>query len=346
MNSHLPEEHQVAHDFCFFLHDVMFDIFNECIEDGELKTKIVERDNKLEELENTADPITWLRSNGYSEEADTMLKKRIFHALLGDMLNYIYESLSNSEKGKSAVSYTLLRKPFKDNLFYLEWLASNPKELLELVETANIDTYEVGKMKKNNNPKMKGILRDAYNKNHYKEWFKLIEIDKNYFYKLRYDYNTPYSLELMWNSANHLVTTARTIRTEDFNGIFLESEDFKRRWAYYYTKLPLLMLYTLGLIIYLFNLLFEKLSSTTKTYNDLFIMTKFLSLDSPDMANVYIKTFLKQSNIPLLCNSCDRENELTTEAIFDIKYSSYWECRYCGNKINLAQYWIETNKRE
>ena len=57
-------------------------------------------------------------------------------------------------------------------------------------------------------------------------------------YNLRYNYNSTYSLELMWNKANHLVTTAKPIRTKDFNNIFLTEEDFYNQIEYFYSKVP------------------------------------------------------------------------------------------------------------
>ncbi|MDY0406596.1 hypothetical protein P5G51_015595 [Virgibacillus sp. 179-BFC.A HS] len=145
--------------------------------------------NSLDGLEKAEDVIEWLKKNGYEKEANVILKRKIFHAILADFLNFVLESLKASEKGKTSISYALLRKPFKDNLLYLEWLISDGNELLHLVESESTDEYEIGKIRRYKRWKLKSILQQAMDNNEFKDHLHIL--DSKYMYELRYDYNAP-----------------------------------------------------------------------------------------------------------------------------------------------------------
>ena len=125
MKNVLPSEFKIGHEFAFFLHDLLAQI----VVEGE-KANIFQvpvtfrsqadaeaiRDLSGEEL------WSWLQANRYEWVNLELSYKQLIVALLADFCQFVYEALRCSEKGKLAVTYTLLRKPFKDNLFYLEWL--------------------------------------------------------------------------------------------------------------------------------------------------------------------------------------------------------------------------------
>jgi hypothetical protein len=98
------------------------------------------------------------------------------------MLNFVYESLSTIEKGKITVSLALLRKPFRDNLLYLEWLLGSSGEFIKLVNNADIDKYAIESI--DNNKKI-SIIKDAISLIDNKELFDIL--DENIYYDLRYN---------------------------------------------------------------------------------------------------------------------------------------------------------------
>lgn len=102
------------------------------IKEGEknkhFEVKIKPKKEGLFRLRNLAgdEPYQWLLDNGYKEVAERLTFKQVFAATLSDFLQFIYASLISSEKGHLAVTYSLLRKPLKENLFILELLLSKP----------------------------------------------------------------------------------------------------------------------------------------------------------------------------------------------------------------------------
>lgn len=113
----LPEEYWHKQNFCWYMHDIILSIFHECIKEDRVVTSFKITDEiQAKKFEEADDTIGWLYENGYEDIADNALGTEIFHAILADMCNFIYESLNTIEKGKITVSLALLRKPFRDNL--------------------------------------------------------------------------------------------------------------------------------------------------------------------------------------------------------------------------------------
>ncbi|MBP1083493.1 hypothetical protein ACFFJQ_06890 [Bacillus capparidis] len=335
-----PEKYWIDHNFCWYLHDVILSIFEECMEDDyKMSLDIKEKGRaSLSGLNDTNDVIGWLNSNGYSEEANLILKRKLFHAILADFISYIYESLETSMKGKTAIAYTLLRKPFKDNLFYLEWLLFNNEELLELLAENKLEYYEIGSLRKNKKTKMKRIITNAYNINEFQPILQNNKITSDFFYDVRYEYNKPFSLELMWNKANHLVTTAKPIRSVDFNNIFLKEKDYKVRWDYYYSKIPLLLFYSTGIVIKLYEELFETLPKNTKIYNNFFIITKWFSRIKDKAGKKYFLGLLSNGSLPLFCLNCKKVTAIDKDQIEEIQYQWAVNCDHCKQYISIAKY--------
>ena len=339
----LPKEYLIKHNFCLHLHDVILSVFFECMEDESLKGINIREENvkDLELLSEDADIdlIDWLYNNSYENEANTLLKRRIFHAILADFVSYVLEALKAAEKGKTAIAYTLLRKPFKDNLFYFEWLLIHGDELLSYVDNGEIENYEVGSVRRNHRGKMKLILSKSMKINPFVDLFE--HVDKDFMYNLRYNYNCPYSLELMWNNANHLVTTAKPIRTKDFNNVFLTEEDFNSQLDYFYSKLPLLLLYSAGVILNLYEMLFEKISDETKFYNNILIKSKWISILSPDKGKELLVEILKKLDaLPIYCEVCEELTEIGEKDLDRVLFSWFVDCQKCNEPIPISRYFF------
>jgi len=72
----------------------------------------------------------------------------------------------------------------------------------------------------------------------------------DFIYNIRYSKKTEYSLERLWNMANHLVTTSKDYKTESLNLNFVFSGDVSKesQWNYLYSVLPYLLFYTVEVI--------------------------------------------------------------------------------------------------
>jgi len=65
---------------------------------------------------------------------------------LADLYQFVTEALICSEKGWLTASYALLRKPFRDNLFYLEWLLAEPDVFTNAFYKQDPEEFSVDKM--------------------------------------------------------------------------------------------------------------------------------------------------------------------------------------------------------
>lgn len=192
-----------------------------------------------------------------------MIAKRVFHSLLADMLNFIYESLNTIKKGKITVSLALLRKSFRDNLLYLEWLLAEPQEFIDMVYNQEIDKYAIEKIEWN---KMKEIINKAISQLDNQEFFS--NMNGKTCYDLRYNYSAGNCLQLVWNKANHLVTTRRNVRSDEFNFIFLDEEIHLEYLQYYYKQVTDLLFYTYNIVIKLYEKYIHPVSDADKVYNN------------------------------------------------------------------------------
>src|SRR5262245_53205191 len=112
----IPEEHKFAHEYCFFLHDILADI----VVSGEQEkifhhTFQIRNEADAEQIQKRSgeDLADWMEHNGYFTELQEANKRHICIALLSDFCHFIYEALNCSKKGKLTVSFALLRKPLK-----------------------------------------------------------------------------------------------------------------------------------------------------------------------------------------------------------------------------------------
>ena len=126
-----------------------------------------------------------------------------------DLVDFIEESYDALKKDKVNVALSLMRKPLKENLFYLEWFLYGD-DLIEKIIKGDIYGETLHKLDKKSLEK--GEIIDIC-----KNAFELIKDDldpyinyskwepREYFYKLRFDANFKNSLENYWNETIHLV---------------------------------------------------------------------------------------------------------------------------------------------
>ena len=145
----------------------------------------------------------------------------------------------------------------------------------------------------------------------------------------------------MWNKANHLVTTAKPIRTKDFNNVFLTEEDFYNQIEYFYSKVPFLLLYSTGVILNLYEMLFEKISEESKFYNNILIKTKWISMLNADKGKEMLLEILKKLEaLPLYCEVCEELTEITEKDIEKVQFNWVIECQKCNQLTSFSRYFF------
>jgi len=130
----IPKEYLFAHEYCFFLHDILASI----VVEGEKERLFhyqfnLKNPDHAKQLDGKSgeELVKWMEQNGYEAELYEANKRQICVALLSDFCHFIYEALECSQKGKLTVTFALLRKPLKENLFYLEWLLADSSDFTQ-----------------------------------------------------------------------------------------------------------------------------------------------------------------------------------------------------------------------
>lgn len=242
MGYFLPKKYKELHNLCFYLHDILVQV----VVEGEKKKLFdtvvkFKKTDDIKAVKDNNDILEWLISNGYEDEFKSIVIKQVLIATISDYCHYVYEALRCSEKSKLAITYTLLRKPLKDNLLLFEWIMTNRNEFLENFQKDS-NCYAIDKI---DSTKKKIFIEYSVNQINYCETF-----DADFIYNIRYSKKTEYSLERLWNMANHLVTTSKDYKTEslNLNFVFSGAVSKESQWNYLYSVLPYLLFYTVEVI--------------------------------------------------------------------------------------------------
>jgi len=242
MGYFLPQKYKELHDLCFYLHDILVQV----VKEGEKKKLFhtlynIKKISDIQAIKDNDDILEWLSNNGYEDEYKSIVIKQVLIAMISDYCHYVYEALKCSEKSKLAITFTLLRKPLKDNLLFFEWILTNRNEFIEKFQKDS-NYYAIDKI---DSAKKKIFIGCSVNKINYSETF-----NADFIYNVRYSKKTEYSLERLWNVANHLVTTRKYYKTEslNLNFVFSGPDSQESQWNYLYSVLPYLLFYTIEVI--------------------------------------------------------------------------------------------------
>lgn len=246
--SHLPEEFEFSHWYAFFLHDQLVETLKSA-EKAEVFNSIIEfkHESHKQAIEGLSGEefISWLEENGYKEEVLVLYYKQLCAALLSDFLHFIYESLKCSKKGKLTVAYALLRKPLKENLFYMEWLLARPGDFLKRFEEENPHRFKLPHADETSESDHIAIIREAAENTKTGLW-----MNPEFIHELRFKKNSPISLEPLWQKANHLVTTFKYMETEEcnLNFVFSGPDAHYSQWSGYYQFVPILLFHAVEVV--------------------------------------------------------------------------------------------------
>jgi hypothetical protein len=242
MGYFLPKEYKELHDLCFYLHDILVQV----VVEGENKKLFhtiynIKKMSDIEAIKGNNDILEWLSNNGYEDVFKSIVIKQVLIATISDYCHYVYEALKCSEKSKLAITYTLLRKPLKDSLLLFEWIMTNRNEFMENFKKDS-NCYAIDKI---DSTKKKMFIKCSVNQINYSKAF-----DAGFIYNIRYSKKTDYSLEKLWNLANHLVTTCKDYKTENLNlnFVFSGADSKESQWNFLYSVLPYLLFYTVEVI--------------------------------------------------------------------------------------------------
>lgn len=111
--------------------------------------------------------IEYWRLHGYKKEISRMYYQHTFFSLWSDYLDYTYEANIAASKMKASIAYSLLRKPLKDDLFFLELLENKGVEFIYEFLEKPIENFAVDKISQEEKKKIistvaEDVFSEAY----------------------------------------------------------------------------------------------------------------------------------------------------------------------------------------
>jgi hypothetical protein len=330
----IPDDLVFNHNYCFFLHDQLANIIVSGEKEGifsGVKYEIKESSH-IDELNSRAgiELTEWMENNGYKDVLTCVYYKQICVALLTDMCHFIYEALKCSEKGKLTVTFALLRKPLKDNLFYLEWLLADPKDLLDRFLSSDPEQLRVDKLLRKRKTE---IIAEAINQTR-KRW-----LSPEFIYELRYDKKADFGFEQMWQKANHLITTMNLhIRTEEqnFNFIFSDDECRQSQWQHLYLMLPLILYHALWIV----DALVANFAIRTEEQEDAYIrclIGMMLCLRKRPLQKDIGDFYDDIKDLEMECPYCNSVIEFSEEILLYFYDTGIWKCKKCDAQLDINE---------
>lgn len=315
----LPNKYSFEHSFVFFLYNILAKI----VKTGEQKgifyhsfnLKSVDDANKIKGMSNS-DIFDFLQKNGYESEIDELVKRQIFDAVLSDFLQFLYTALETSEKAQLSVSFALLRKPFKDNLLILEWLLADSNDFFVKFKSEN-SRNEIA-IDKISREKKLSIISKANSK------IRALFLSADFIYELRYDKTKSYSLESLWNRANHLITNYNNYATEDMNlnFVFSQESDKIKQWDSFYHILPSLLIQT----ILVSDAIYKSFTNDNSIIdNELFYRIVYAYILSTKQFKEPDENLPKIT--PVICKKCNTELEIDEKNEKLIYQKGYFRCK-------------------
>lgn len=343
-NPHLPKEYHRINDVCAVVYDQLTDLLaNPKYYPGLKKTPFSINPDEhqfIEDLNNgNIHVLDWLTQNKLDDKVITVLTKHIALSVVSDFVNFVYESLNCAKKGKMTVAYSLLRKPFTDELLILEQLLSDGKDFIQKIfHDGAPEKYDPSSRKIKNN-KIE-IIKMAFQK---LSMGKILSPDL--IYKIRYDKSVTNGLNGITNKALHIVTTDENYKTlpTDLNFIFaVGPEQYQKHCKHYYHIVPLMLIYSAAVVD---EILFQYLPETDHQNNKLIrAFKRFMALCYLDFNNEGESTIESMAEIMQYECDCGHIANMTKESFETFFYTDEFICEKCFKPIEMSADFLDLLK--
>lgn len=326
----LPVKYDLPHAVAFFYHDELASLVAELESSNSLVSYLeLEEDEKEEVLELQGEQLwNWLDKSGHKEVIHDLTYRQLTAAVIADATQFICESLLTSGKGKQTVSFSLLRKPFKENLLLLEWMCADPDDLLNKFNGKTIEPYILNRLSKH---KRLSLM---------KETLSVVDtgLDVDFLWSIRYAKDYGSNLETLWTKATHLVTSVKASATEpgNLNFIFSDFTAREEQWNFYYNAVPLLLYYYLEVAEYVASRFIEWDESTRPAQILLRRLAFFRYSEYNSTAGEIIEDVYSEfSDINFLCLKCNSKFTLSKSEIDKLWLKSQYICPNCKEINNF-----------
>ncbi len=243
----LPERYTGRHEYAVTLYNQILTLFKSIEKSNALRTNLEAMPSADREgLRTLKDDALreWLLAHGYADAVYRADYRHSLATILTDALQFLLTALNSAEKGQLDVAYLLLRKPLRDELFYLEYLLAFPEEFLAFFNDpagAEKLAFEERALSKY---KIVSVIEAA---------LKQIGIPlftAQGLYDLRFNTEDPSCFDRYYDQSNSLTVRRRYVADGNGSiGFDLSDEETRTaRWDHFYRHVPPLMLYMFSLV--------------------------------------------------------------------------------------------------
>lgn len=333
-NRVLPDRFDLAHAVAFFFHDELAQLVVDLQRIGALSVTLdlgdAQKAEEFSKLEGEA-LWTWLQSNGHQDVIDDLTYRQLTAAVVADASAFLSESLIASGKGKTQVAYSLLRKPLKENLLLLEWLAGSPEDFLDRFNGESVSEYLLNRLSKEHRREI--IHRAA----------RAVDVpgaDEELMWTVRYAKEYPNSLETLWTKATHLVTSVDAIATApgNLNFVFSTASAVEEQWEHYYKILPLLLYYFVAVAEVVAARFVEwdsDLRSTQLMLRQIAFLRCSEGWDTPEVRDYANEVLEDLNGVMLQCVECDEAVTVEKSGVDRFWMRAALVCPSCSEEYSL-----------
>jgi hypothetical protein len=330
----LPSRYWAAHEFCFRLHDQMAELLVQYEGSGAHRWISDALQKMIDETPGSSDEIdllSLLRKTDLQGPYKHHVVSHLVLALTSDLLHFIYEALSCFEKRKFSVGFSLLRKPFKENLLFLAWILGDTDDFIARFES--------------NNSKTLGGTLEAQRLDIFDKAIKRLPTSEAFspelIHELIFSKTNADGFEPVWQRASHLVTSqGALLKTDDYEINFIFNDPASDHlYEILYRRLPYVMLFAMQVVLEAFALV---LKANEKTVNHLMISTMgcyeslFLSGSKQHIASLVNKSFKSF----LKCIHCKEPFRINRKNAPSVYLHEVVLCTKCGLNSDFPLYWL------
>ena len=348
----LPTKYRKRHQLMLYLYDILVDML--------VKADKYHLSNLsfrfIKEINGEIDLFDELDRQKDLDISEYVYIPHIFFSILRDLNYYLFESLSCIERGRVTVAFSLARKPFQDNLFYLSWILVQPHDFLEKIQYGAPREYDVSNLKGE-----KEFVIDLFLKakesiqyeNNFLDFSKEI-LNPELLYDIIFNRKAENSLTSVFDQSIHLVTKNKNYPTEKRNLNFIFSDDkiWDDFWQLFYEKIPYILIYLVEVAIAIFEKYFD-IDSEIVTFNryirNLKIVFALSGEENKELENIFDLLF-SSDNLSMVCEECRKPYEFNAILVRELKEDYLYTCQSCGFIERLGQYYVSdellSNKRK
>ncbi|MGF9695281.1 hypothetical protein AAIH46_20855 [Rhizobium sp. 0TCS1.26] len=258
----MPRSVIPRHEFCFWLHDQIARLLVEASHCGQIDDWNEAVSDALQGIPDAIHPDNVLIAIAEAGGIISIpMKIDILSAVLSDTLHFVYEALRALEKRKFNVAFSLLRKPFSENLIILARLAANDDDFISSFADGSLQQKQITNIDAS---KRVELFESAISKLPIQSPFSGALINDIIFNK-----NMPNGLQIRMQQATHLITSHHpSLLTPklDINRIFSNQYGDENFSAY--DSLPVIIFFILQIVLYMFS---RYLAVSEKSTNEILV---------------------------------------------------------------------------